>query len=205
MTRRLGVQRLAFAVVVALTAVGCSIRVDDEPRDIAEENRRELERGGQEEPGTATGATRVFLIAPSEANDRQVLRSVLRDSAGNAPAVTEELLRGPNDAEVGAGLRTEVPPGLRLLSASRLGDTVVVNMSDEMLDVSGDALILAVAQIVATLTQLDGVTAVRLTVEGDPDALTGGSATPLDGPLTVYDFAGLIESSQPAVPGLPSR
>lgn len=194
--------RLVFPL--ALVAGACSIQVDDEPREIPEQDRRELETDEQQ-AGSAQGATHVFLVAPSEPNERRELRAVLRDNPNDPTSVMQALLRGPNDAEVGNDLTTALPSGLELLSATRLGGTVTVDVSDELLNVSGEGSILAVGQIVATASELDGVSSVRLTVEGDSPTWIGSNGEPIDNPLTVYDFPLLIESSQPPYPGLPSQ
>ena len=194
---------IAVAVVVGALA-GCSIPLDDAPRDVPEDQRRALDINEQQ-AGSARGATRIFLVAPAESGDGQVLRPVLRDSPNDAASTLRALLRGPNDQEVADDLSTALPAGLELQSATRLGDTVTVDVSSELLNVSGEGSVLSVAQIVATATELEGVTGVWLRVDGELQTWAGADGELLTGPLTIYDYPRLVETSQPAYPGIPSR
>lgn len=196
--------RRAAAVVAATAMLGaCSIQLDEQPRDVPVEQRLDLETNDAA-AGSSAGATRIFLVAPSESTDRRVLRSVLREVPGDPESALEALFQGPNEEEATAELSTALPSDLELLSATRIGDIVTVNVTGDLLNVSGEGSILAVAQIVATVTGFDGVNAVRLRVDGQPQTWPGADGELLTGPLTVYDYPALVESSQPAYPGLPT-
>ncbi|CAN5845390.1 hypothetical protein BH20ACT4_BH20ACT4_13670 [soil metagenome] len=197
-----------MTVAVAVTGVtallsACSIQLDEQPRDVPVEQRRDLETNDAG-AGSSTGETRIFLVAPSESTDRRTLRSVLRDIPGDPSSALRALFQGPNDEEAAANLSTTLPSELQLLSATRIGDILTVDVTGELLNVSGEGSILAVAQIVATASEFDGIDAVRLRVEGEPQTWPGADGKLLTGPLTVYDYAGLVESSQPPYPGLPT-
>lgn len=194
---------MALASAVALLAA-CSIQLDEQPRDVPVEQRRDV-KADDAEPGSSAGETRIFLVAPSESTESRLLRSVLRDIPGDPVSALRALFQGPNDEEAAGDLSTALPSGLELLSATRIGDIITVNVTGELLNVSGEGSILAVAQIVATASEFDGVAAVRLRVEGEPQTWPGADGELLTGPLTVYDYPGLVESSQPIYPGLPSR
>ena len=76
-------------------------------------------------------------------------------------------------------------------------------MTAEILDLSGDQFVLAVAQLVVTASELDGVRSVRLRVDGEAQAFPDGAGELQSEPLTVYDFPGLVESAQPSYPAVP--
>lgn len=195
---------LIGTIVGAAAMLGaCSIQVDEQPRDVPPERRRNLD-SGDAEAGSSAGETRIFLVAPDESSGRRVLRSVLRDIPGDAPSALRALFEGPNDEEAAADLSTLLPSDLELLSAIRIGDILTVDVTGALLNVSGEGSILAVAQIVATASEFDGINAVRLRVEGEPQTWPGADGELLTGPLTVYDYPGLVESSQPSYPGLPT-
>lgn len=194
---------VASVVAMAVTLGACSIELDEQPRDVPVERRLDLDTN-EAQAGSATGATRIFLVAPVESTDRGVLRSVLRDISNDPSSALDALFQGPNDEEAASELSTALPSDLELLSVTRFGDIITINVTDELLDVSGEGSILAVAQIVATATEFEGVDAVRLRVDGEPQTWPGADGELLTGPLTVYDYPGLVESSQPAYPGLPS-
>jgi hypothetical protein len=51
---------------------------------------------------------------------------------------------------------------------------------------------------------LPGVSSVAITVDGSPQQWPAGSGELQSEPLTRYDFPGLVQSSQPAFPPVPS-
>ena len=81
---------------------------------------------------------------------------------------------------------------------------MTVEVSDAFGDLTPEALRLAVAQIVATASEIDGVEAVQLRIDGTARVWPLGSGELTDRPLTVYDYPGLIESTQPAFPAIPT-
>jgi spore germination protein GerM len=124
------------------------------------------------------------------------------------PLAVELLLSGPGawdaaplDAPVAAAearLTTAIPHGTTLLSIDMTDGTAAVDLSAEFL--SGDQATqdAAFAQLVFTLTRLEGVERVRVLVAGSP-------ASPLDGepgPLTWQDVDGLVPPEVIAYPPL---
>lgn len=90
--------------------------------------------------------------------------SALRyEGAADVPSLIEALLAGP---AVNTGLRSPIPGDTRLLSWSVNGELAHVNLSGSYGGLKGVALTLADYCITLTLTQLEGVENVRITVEG---------------------------------------
>ena len=199
--------RRTFAVVGAVVAlvagVGCTIAPDSAPRDVPPEERALLVADGSEGAETA-GEARIYLVAPSDDGGSRLLRSVQRDVAPQPAALLEVLFAGPNQSELDSRLRTEIPSGTRLLGTRATGETLFVNVSDEILELTGEALTLAVAQIVFTAVEIPGIQTVRLRVEGDDQSWPRSDGQPRSGSLRVFDYPGLVESSQPAYPGVPA-
>jgi len=191
---------LGTALTVVLLVAGCTIQPDDGPRDIALEARQELE-SADPEAGVTAGTSRIFLIDAGV--ERTGLSSVPRDVEPTAQGLIEALLAGPNDDELDGGLATAIPAGTQLNAARRVGGTITIDVTAEILDLSGDQFVLAVAQLVVTASELDGVVAVRLRVDGVAQAFPDGAGELQSDPLTVYDFPGLAESAQPAYPAIP--
>ena len=75
----------------------------------------------------------------------------------------------------------------------------------QILDVSGTDLIDAVAQIVYTVSEIDGVHEVAISVEGAPQRWPTADGSLQSTPLSVYDFPGLVSSAQPDYPAVPSQ
>ena len=75
----------------------------------------------------------------------------------------------------------------------------------EALVCAGRLLIDAVAQIVYTVSEIDGVHDVAITVEGAPQRWPTADGSLQSAPLSVYDFPGLVTSAQPEYPAVPSQ
>ncbi|MGB8860495.1 MAG: GerMN domain-containing protein [Ilumatobacteraceae bacterium] len=197
--------RTSIAVVlIALAATACGISTDESPRNIPAIDQEQLGIAADRAAGAATGTSRVYLLAPEAAGQSQVLQAVARDVDETATALLTELFAGPNAAEVDNQYRTALPAGVQLLSTGRRGSVLRVDVSKELGQLSGQVLVAAVAQIVFTASELDGVQSVKILIEGADQQWPAGNGELQNAPLTVYDFPGLVQSSQPAYPAIPS-
>ncbi len=194
----------AAAIVVAGVALtACGIEPDSAPRNIPVDQRAQLEPTDVD-AGESTGTSRVFMLTEGGEDGQRLLRSVLRDVPTTSTEVLQALFVGPNAKELEEGLSTQLPPEVQLISARNVAGTLNVDLSPEILELQSSALRYAVAQIVYTADELDGVHSVRLRVDGEIQAWPAGRGELIDEPLTVYDFAGFAESGQPAYPAIPS-
>jgi spore germination protein GerM len=200
---RLASRWLAATMLVTLAA--CGVENDSAPRKITEANRPNLASTANQNTGSTSGTDRIYLLAPESPTESRHLRTTQRD-VGDSPANRLESLFGSlTVVEVGARLRTAIPDGLLLRSAVlQPSGTLVVDVSDQLLAVSSSALIDAVAQIVFTASDVPSVRAVRLLVDGKNRQWPASDGELQTDPLTVYDYPGFIESSQPAFPAVPS-
>lgn len=185
---------------VAASAVlsGCGIRPDAAPRDLPANERLvtdDATPGGSD----AAGGNRIYLVDPGE--DR-LLRSVPREAATGAELI-EVLLAGPNDDELAAQYSSVIPAGTKLLSARSQGQVLTIDLSSEITEITGQNLAQAVAQIVYTASELDGIEAVQLRVENEE--LTWPTASPgsTSATLRIYDYPNAIVTTQPDYPALP--
>lgn len=81
-------------------------------------------------------------------------------------AIVQSLLDGPTLPEERSQLRTAIPAGTTLIGVEAQGAEVFVDLSREFVSVGGEEEILAIAQIVLTLTSLDGVERVGFRLDG---------------------------------------
>jgi len=195
------VDRFAPITVVAMALVtGCGIRPDAAPRDIPIEDRS-LPASPISAAGASGGDARIYLLTPTE--PRQV-RSVTR-STGTRDDLLAALVAGPTDSELSLPLSSALPAELEVLSTRSVGSVLYVDLSSAIAELSGSGLTLAVAQIVFTATDIAGVDALQLTVDGQrfPWPRPDGATT--TGLLRPYDFPGYAVSAQPDYPVLPAR
>ena len=195
------VDRFAPITVVAMALVtGCGIRPDAAPRDIPIEDRS-LPASPISAAGASGGDARIYLLTPTE--PRQV-RSVTR-STGTRDDLLATLVAGPTESELSLPLSSALPAELEVLSTRSVGSVLYVDLSSAIAELSGSGLTLAVAQIVFTATDIAGVDAVQLTVDGQrfPWPRPDGATT--TGLLRPYDFPGYAVSAQPDYPVLPAR
>lgn len=198
---------IALATLAALCAVSaCAIQPDSSPRDVPSGERANFDPVDPE-GGASEGSSRIFLLTSNGDSGERLLRSKSREVVDSTrDAVLEELFKGPNKLELEAGLRTELPEELTLNSPSRvISGTLTVDLSPEILELGLPQLRLAVAQIVFTASELEGVQDVRLRVDGEIRDWPDGRGELESDPLSVYDYPGLVESTQPPFPAAPSQ
>ncbi len=194
----------ALLLLPGLLMTACAVSTDETPRDI--DQGTVVSRNTDEAAQAAEGAGLIYLTVPGVAGETTRLRSVARDVGDDPDAVLAALLAGPNSDEFTDQLRTAIPEGVQLLSLQRrAGGIVDIDVTDEIQQLSGDAQVLALAQIVYTMSALSGVQAVRLSVAGESVQWPDGNGELTAGPLSVYDFPGLEPSAQPAFPAVPSE
>lgn len=110
-------------------------------------------------------------------------------------------MQGPTIEERNAQVTTALPAALKVKAIVRRDNGVlVVDVSPEIEELKGTSIRNALAQIVYTAYEFGGLTGVLVTVNGVP----GQWPTPVDGqtdrPLTVFDYPGVLEWSQPDFP-----
>jgi spore germination protein GerM len=193
---------LTMAAIAVAVTTGCSIQPETSPSDLPAERADVFG-----EPATgdeAAGTNRVYLLAPTGPEAPQRLRSVQRDVPTAPAAVLASLFAGPNASERDAQIDTAIPADIELLAARPVGQVLTVDLNDVFDELTPEGLRLAVAQIVSTATDIDGVQSVQLRIDGERTVWPRGNGELTDRPLTKYDYPGLLESSQPAFPSIPS-
>jgi hypothetical protein len=202
--RRRHLGRLCTVGLLVVAAASCSIDAEQTPRDIALRDQGDLSANVNQAAGAAIGSGRIYLLSPEVIGQPRTLQSVARD-VGDTPAdAMKALFEGPNTDELQALLRSAIPPGTRVLDVNQNGDQLSVDVSSELQQLTGEALIDGVAQIVLTASEITGVSSVSIAIEGVPQQWPAGSGELQSEPLTRYDFPGLVLSSQPAFPSVPS-
>lgn len=107
-------------------------------------------------------------------------------------SVARFLVEGIDPTDRGAGLRTSIPTGTRVLAVDRESGMVRVNLSRDFAAVGGEEELLAVAQVVLTLTDLEGVDGVAFELEGVATDVPLPNGALSDDPLGADDYRSLI-------------
>jgi spore germination protein GerM len=197
---------LAVLGLVGLVLTACGVPLDSGPRDIPRESQRPL--GEAESPGGPGGSAfgpRVYFLRDDPDTEASTLVPLSRDVQSSPEAVLGALFEGLTTAEQAARLRTSIPSGAALNGARVIAArTLQVDVSEELLQTTGESQIEAVAQIVYTSTALPGVDRVRLLVDGEPREWLVGSGAVAAQTLTRFMYPGFASSSRPAFPPIPS-
>lgn len=188
----------------ALLLTACGVPVDSSPQPLA---AGDIPLGLT--AGTTTSSTELGPRTPNPAAliqvyyvtaDRLVARARLIPSPATVTTAMGALLAGPTAAEAQAGIRSTIPSATQLLDARVSSRTAVLDLSANFAGSGGPDQILAIAQVVDTMTSLPGVTAVLFELAGQPVDVPNANGTLVTGPVSGTDYAALLAPGQ-QVPG----
>ena len=175
------------AVVVAAGAAGCGLPSNRTPEDIdpsAVPSQLIASDNASLQPAAQGQPTMVFFVH----GDRLVGRSRKTTVDNIAADSVRALLMGPTTEETGDGLASAIPADTRLISLDLDGATAAVDLSTEFGAVGGSQQVLAVAQIVYTLTGSEPIERVRFAIEGRPIEVPDGSGSLSTAPRGRSDY-----------------
>ncbi|MDX2380033.1 MAG: GerMN domain-containing protein [Acidimicrobiia bacterium] len=197
-------RHLTIVLLAATSAVvaACGIESDSGPRAVPEDQLVEADLVVSGD--AAVGTSRVYLLAPSDPDEPPRLRAVQRDVSNDANELLGSLFLGPNTDEQEQQLGTALPREIELISTRTVGRVLTIDVTDVFGELTTGALRLAIGQIVITAGEIEGVDAVRVRVDGVTQVWPAGDGELTELPLTAYDYPGLVESTQPSLPAIPS-
>lgn len=202
--------RRALAVVALLLLGACGLPEDESYRPIPE---ADVPFGLQETTTTTTTtttlppATTTTIRPPSTTTTTTiplelvnvyfvdgtrlavVLRELVRPASPTEALVA--LSEGPDLGTDPVGLRSSIPEGL-ILTVEVSGGTATVDLTPDLVDLAGTEQLLALAQIVATLTDRPGIGRVSFTLEGRPIDVPRADGTVSQGSVSRDDYASLL-------------
>jgi Sporulation and spore germination/L,D-transpeptidase catalytic domain/Putative peptidoglycan binding domain len=129
--------------------------------------------------GAATVPAQVFLLQGEglKAAPRQL-------SSATVPLVVGTLLKGPTAAEAKSDVRSQIPTGTKLRSASLKKGIATIDLTRPFVGgTNRDSLVARLTQLVFTATAVKGVTGVRLWIDGKA-ATSMGQGVSVDRTLT---------------------
>ncbi|MDO8390773.1 MAG: GerMN domain-containing protein [Actinomycetota bacterium] len=175
-------------IAVCCLLVGCGFPTQDAPQPIA----------GDEQPQTlmtdsAGGEPAVEAITVWFIQDDVLVPIVRRvpRPAGAASAVATDAA-GVTPAEGARGLRSAIPDPAMITGAEVVRGTAIVQLAAEFLDIPAGDQVLALGQLVYTLTDLRGIGRVRFEIDGDAVVVPLPSGDSTESSVSRDDFASLI-------------
>lgn len=190
-------RRLVLALAI-LAAAGCGVPVQDAPTAVRPDAvPSELLDPSARPADPSAEAGRATVVVQFVVKDRLV-GSVRRSPGTAVPERLDTVLRalreGPNEDEQARGITSALPPGLQLSIVAVQGPRAVVSLSGETDGRSATENVLAVGQIVLSLTSVPSVREVTFERDGVPvEALLADGALTTD-PLTAADYSVLRQA-----------
>ncbi len=185
---------LVLAATVAVALPGCGIPTEDEatlapPADVPFDLLAEVPETTSTTLSSPTGASMtkatIFLVQGER------LAPVERDvpAPASGESVIEALGRGPSRAEAALGLRSALVGSDVMRSIGISGGIASVDLGTGFTDIVGRDQIMALAQIVSTVTGLAGVGRVSFTLEGVPVGVPRGDGAVTTESVSRDDYA----------------
>ena len=196
-------RRLLAGVVAALLLVagaGCGLPSDEGANELSPDDVPFdlLAPASTTVPDTPReGATQIVNLYFQ--NDERLIAVPAEVEAAEDPTVFDpqvavtELLEGTSGLGVPAGVRSAIPSGTRLLGAQTSGDTVTLNLSDDLSGVESNGLVFAIAQLVYTAAGIsaespDGTYQIVIQIDGETISVPDDEGVELDRPVSPSDY-----------------
>ncbi|MER7243205.1 GerMN domain-containing protein [Kribbella sp. NPDC000426] len=188
--------RAVLAVLAVVLLAGCGVPVQRQPAPIdpgAMPSRLQGTGSPTSGPASATPGKPAIQVVFTR---KDQLVTFVRDAPSPAPTdrlqtVISALLAGPNPTEQADGVTSALPPELTLTVAGVQGKRVDLELAGETDGRSATENVLAVGQIVLSVTALSTIDEVTFSRNGQPvEALLADGALTAE-PLTAADYAAL--------------
>lgn len=109
--------------------------------------------------------------------------------------LVEELEREPDTMEAAVGLRSALTDIDAVVSTDREGDLATIDLAPDFGEISGSDQLVALAQIVFTVTDRPGIDRVNFTLDGAAVEIPTGSGSLTSGTVTRDDYQDLEPAS----------
>lgn len=179
----------ALLVVTMATATGCTVGEEDGANTadiaIASSAFEPPSVGPDSSDGEDAVAISVYLVRDNR------LVHVTREAPPNQlgpDAALAAAIEGPSAAEARAGLWSAIPPDTSVRRVEKEGEVATVDLSVEFTAIGGLDKVLAVAQVVYSVTATSDCTSVLFRIDGNPVSIPTADGSLHPGPLTPADF-----------------
>jgi spore germination protein GerM len=178
--------RYLLLMIASLLMSGCGIPVDTEPEGLVLDVEAPVE--AQTTPPEDLAAVSVYLI-----RDERIVH-VTRDlpSPASPDEILRSLLEGVTGPEERVNLRTSISTETQLLGLREQGSVLHVDLSRDFAGMGGEEETLAIAQIVLTLTSIEGIESVEFALDGVQTDVPVSDGALSDRPVSANDYQVLV-------------
>lgn len=186
---RPGAASLLLTVAIT-TLASCGVPTESSPVEFS----ADLEERVIVAPSTTVPDDDAAVAASLYLVRHDALAAVTRDLSPpvRAEDVIAALVRGPTPSEGRAGFRTAIPDTVLVRRVASDGDVVHVDLSSSFATIAGEEELLAIGQLVMTLTALDDVAGVTIAIDGERIAAPRADGSVTETPLLRRDFVVLV-------------
>ena len=182
---------LLAACTIAFALAGCGVRAESRPNALdPDEVPFGLLDAGPVASEPEQGET-PFTVYFLDSEGRLVPALRTRPERTGPNQALRRLLAGPTVAEAESGLATAIPPGTDARAAVVAGDLVVVELAGSLVEANPADAVAAVAQLVFTVTEPEGVGRLLFRVDGKAVEIPRGDGTLTNEPVARADYATL--------------
>ncbi|MFM1751160.1 MAG: hypothetical protein RL119_122 [Actinomycetota bacterium] len=197
---------LTFSAVVSLVAVNsCSFGAESTPRQVPDRQRGSLSIDFGS-PLSLNGEAHIYLLRldiDSETNLGSAPRAIDEtDEEIFLRQLIDDLIAGPSNSEKSQDFGTAIPVGTRVLNLVAAGKRVTLDLSGPLNQLPDEELIIALAQIVYTMSEGFYIREVIIKIDGQNVEWPRQDGTRKSDPLTIFDYPTAAITSQPAYPGI---
>lgn len=182
--------RAVLLAVVLIGGTSCGVPLSDDPSAIPDDEIPVGLRAADSVPASAPTANELATVwfirdAALAASTHEV------PSPAAAASVVADLLAGPTSADQARGLRSAIPDAAVVVAVTLARGTASIALTAAFAEIPAPDQVLAIGQLVMTLTDLRGIGRVRFLVDDVPIAvpLPGGEAS--DEAVTRDDYVDL--------------
>ncbi len=187
-------RRLGGMCLILLILVGCGIPVDEEARPLSDDDVGPSLPGQAKSPPSVAANPNVASLELFFVRDSRMVPIRRLAPGSSVDHALAALVNGPSAAERSQGVRTALVGPVRLADVDRAA-VPVVEVAESVAQLDGEEQILALAQVVFTLTAIPEVHGVSFALSGREVEVPTGDGTLKAGPLRREDFAAVAPSA----------
>lgn len=164
MTRHRTVLLGGFVGLAAIMATACGVPVESSPRPLSQSELPDGLRPVETSPDATSQEQEIIDVW--FVREQKLARTRHSVSAPVDPLIAvEEVLAGPSASEQNESLRSAIPDPAAVVGATVLRGVATVNLTTAFSEIPANDQVLAVGQLVLTLTDLRGIGRVRFVVD----------------------------------------